>query len=433
MINRYFLFFGILFFLLPLCGKSQQVVRNSDTLTLSFTTDSVSILQWQFSDDLIFWKNLKEANQPQLIIDSVETGFYRTKIKQDNNTFFSDTILVYITPADYKGPEINDQNTHLKLSWDVALPSYLISHYRVSIEGCDSTITLPGWRNSLLIEREMSLYGKLFTIEAIPNGNFMIPKQKISFENNFSRFFNDKPLIVAHRGVSSIYSENTLVAFEKAAEAGFNYVECDIRLTKDDVWVLNHDESIDRTSDGKGKIADYYYDDLKKFNFAAHKKSEGKIFQEILSLSDFIRFCKKNNLKPIIEIKEEEYRHLNLIDMLRTINTELAYDQYAIQCFDIKTLRKIRRIDEKVVLGMLAKKYKSSHKQTLNVLYPCFYNIAFTKSLMDKPLDDQSNNELNQLFNSGFYIGTWTVDNPACFENLISHKWFITTDMLHKN
>jgi len=121
-----------------------------------------------------------------------------------------------------------------------------------------------------------------------------------------------------------------------------------------------------------------------------------------------------------------------MVDMLSTINTYLAYDQYAIQCFDIKTLRKIRRIDEKVVLGMLAKKYKSSHNQTLKLLYPCFYNISFTKSLLEKPLNDQSNNVLNQLYHSGCYVGTWTVDNPAYFENLNSNKWFITTDVLHQ-
>jgi len=386
MINRYFLFWGILFFLFPFNGKTQNVVQHSDTLSVSLNNDSLDYLQWQFSDDLFFWKTIREATQNQLIIDSIETGFYRAKIKKENHMSFSDTIFVYVTPADYYGPKITDLNTQFKISWDFALPNHLISHYLITIEGCDSVITLPSWRNSLLVEREISHYNKLVTIKAVPTENITIPQQMIRYENNFSRFFSDKPLYVAHRGVSSVYSENTVIAFEKAADEGFNYVECDVWLTKDDVWVLNHDNTIDRTSDGKGEIADYYYNDLKKFNFAVHANNEDRLFQEILTLTDFISFCKKSSLKPIIEIKEEKYRHLNLVDILKIINTYLEYDQYAIQCFDIKTLRKIRRIDEEVVLGMLSKKYKSSHNQAVKVLYPCFYNILFSKKCTEPTL-----------------------------------------------
>lgn len=61
-----------------------------------------------------------------------------------------------------------------------------------------------------------------------------------------------KPLVWAHRGASGYAPENTLAAFQKAVDLGADGVELDIQLTKDDQIVVIHDETIDRTSDGKG-------------------------------------------------------------------------------------------------------------------------------------------------------------------------------------
>ena len=70
----------------------------------------------------------------------------------------------------------------------------------------------------------------------------------------------------AHRGFSGKYPENTMLAFEKAVEAGAEGIELDVQLTKDGEIVIIHDETIDRTTDGKGFVADYTYEELKKFD-----------------------------------------------------------------------------------------------------------------------------------------------------------------------
>ena len=71
--------------------------------------------------------------------------------------------------------------------------------------------------------------------------------------------------IWAHRGYSGRYPENTMLAFKKAAEAGCDGIELDVQLTKDDVLVVIHDETIDRVTDGTGRVVDYTYEELKKF------------------------------------------------------------------------------------------------------------------------------------------------------------------------
>ena len=62
---------------------------------------------------------------------------------------------------------------------------------------------------------------------------------------------------IAHRGFSGRYPENTMLAFEKALEAGAEGIEFDVHLTKDGQLVIIHDELLDRTTDGKGLVADW--------------------------------------------------------------------------------------------------------------------------------------------------------------------------------
>ncbi len=60
--------------------------------------------------------------------------------------------------------------------------------------------------------------------------------------------------IVAHRGLSSKAPENTYDSFDLAISKGINYIEFDVQLTKDKKVVIVHDETVDRTSNGLGKV-----------------------------------------------------------------------------------------------------------------------------------------------------------------------------------
>ena len=71
--------------------------------------------------------------------------------------------------------------------------------------------------------------------------------------------------IWAHRGCSQRYPENTLLAFEKAAEiSGLTGIELDIQFTKDNYMVVCHDERVDRTTDGIGELRQYTLTELRK-------------------------------------------------------------------------------------------------------------------------------------------------------------------------
>ncbi len=70
------------------------------------------------------------------------------------------------------------------------------------------------------------------------------------------------PLVIAHRGSSGVAPENTLAAFELAVSQGARAVECDVVLARDGVPVVIHDTTLDRTTNGRGKVADHDWHEL---------------------------------------------------------------------------------------------------------------------------------------------------------------------------
>ena len=82
---------------------------------------------------------------------------------------------------------------------------------------------------------------------------------------SLSKFPHDKIMVIAHRADWREAPENSVMAVKKAIEKGVNMVEIDLALTKDSVLVLMHDNTIDRTTTGKGKPSDYTLEEIKKF------------------------------------------------------------------------------------------------------------------------------------------------------------------------
>jgi len=445
MLRYTFLLFMALAF--TLTGKAQENETPNDTISLIIKERNTEILrdtiiiphniiydeddiQWQYSPNNRLWINLRNAHSENLIYDGAKTGFFRAKLKTDSCNFFSDTTFIFDVENNDSYFNISDKDSTLKIEWDFNIPSRLISYFLISIEGDDTTIVVQKRQGELLLPRKMEYYNKKFTIEAVASGDFKIPQQVVRYENNYSRFFNCKNNFIAHRGLSGTYPENTRIAFEKAAEGGFEYVECDVRLTKDKVWVLNHDKTIDRTSERTGYLSDYNYETLRHFNWGYSKQFGKKYPQEILTLRDFVILCKEKNIKPIIEIKDERLNYQDVKNLFDILTEYLAYDKYSIQCFSEKTLKRMRRIDANAILGLLTDKYNSSHISILNDLYPCFYNLRFNEDLINKPFRYNSNRGINHIFAVGTYICTWKVNDLKYFDLLKKNNLFILTDIL---
>lgn len=84
-----------------------------------------------------------------------------------------------------------------------------------------------------------------------------------------------RPLVIAHQGGDGIWPGDTLYAFEKAVETGADVLEMDAHITKDGRIVLMHDETVDDTTDGTGRIEDMTLDELKRLDAAYDWSKDG--------------------------------------------------------------------------------------------------------------------------------------------------------------
>lgn len=108
-----------------------------------------------------------------------------------------------------------------------------------------------------------------------------------------------KMTVAAHRGDSYNYYENTMTAFENAIKAGADMIETDVHLSKDNVIFLMHDDTIDRTTDGKGKLSDMTAQEILKLNAGdAYNPEKVPIFEDLMKLAT------ENNIMLNIEMKE---------------------------------------------------------------------------------------------------------------------------------
>lgn len=78
--------------------------------------------------------------------------------------------------------------------------------------------------------------------------------------------FERPSMIIAHRGVNKFAPENTLPAIEMAIEMNLDYVEIDVRTTKDGRMVLMHDDTVDGTTDGTGRVLDLTADEIRSLD-----------------------------------------------------------------------------------------------------------------------------------------------------------------------
>ncbi len=110
------------------------------------------------------------------------------------------------------------------------------------------------------------------------------------------------PKVIGHRGAAAYAPENTLESIHTAADVGAEWVELDVKLTKDNVPIIFHDDTLDRTTNGSGKIADMDYEDIKQLE-AGSWFADGFTGIKIPTLEEAIEVLIQHDLGLNLEIK----------------------------------------------------------------------------------------------------------------------------------
>lgn len=174
-------------------------------------------------------------------------------------------------------------------------------------------------------------------------------------------YVNEHIKSINHRGYNTEAPENTLPAYKLSRLYGFKYAECDISFTRDDVPVLLHDATINRTArnaDGSTiadtvSITSITYQQALQYDFGVWKGDKWKGVR-IPTFEEFITLCRNIGLHPYIEIKEQgmtETHVKQLVDIAR--NCGMARDVTWIS-FDPNALMYVLEKNPKARIGLLA-------------------------------------------------------------------------------
>jgi len=162
------------------------------------------------------------------------------------------------------------------------------------------------------------------------------------------------PVTVAHRGDSENLPENSLVAFRGALQAGAPVIEFDVRQTRDGVWVVLHDATLDRTTDAVGKLggAELAVADLDRAQLEgldAGKWKGPEFTGEPLPTLEQALAVILPEAVPMIERKAGSAQ--SLVELLRRLD---VIDRVLVQAFDWPWLRQLHELEPRLSLGALS-------------------------------------------------------------------------------
>ena len=129
-----------------------------------------------------------------------------------------------------------------------------------------------------------------------------------------------------HRGYSGKYPENTMLAFQKAIEAGAEGIELDVQFSKDGKLVVIHDETLDRTTTGNGLVRDYTLDELKALDASYTYQGQYGV-NRIPTLCEVLDYMSDKDAFTNIELKtgvydifENHFKHRNQLSVWKKVN-----------------------------------------------------------------------------------------------------------------
>lgn len=239
---------------------------------------------------------------------------------------------------------------------------------------------------------------------------------------SISQHIKNPPKLIAHRGFSSIYPENTLPAFEGAAKAGFWGMECDIQTTKDGRWVVIHDEEISNQTTGEGLVSDYTFDELMEFQMDSGNGIENYGTLDIPSLEQYLQVCVDDgNIIPVIEIKNCDTKYLP--SLKRIIDEFNLSDKAVLISFSAEYLAEYRKLDKDATILLL------KHTPTTEDIDFCTRNnfgINFFFLNLYKCIS-----AIKYAKENNVSIGAWTLDNTVYTDVMaLFGAEYITTNKL---
>lgn len=219
-----------------------------------------------------------------------------------------------------------------------------------------------------------------------------------------------RTLNIAHRGASAVAPENTLAAFEKAAQLGADGIELDVRLCADGVPVVIHDASVDATTDGSGRVAGMTLAELKQLDAGSWF---GPAFagERIPTLAETVATI-GDQLLLNIELKGEGLVDRGLVHaVVDLVEDHWLAERVLVSSFNPLALRHVQEIAPQILTGML---YTIRARLALARLVSARPYTAMHPHV--RTLDEGHRNWIRE---HNHRIHVWTVDDSSEMRRLV--------------
>jgi glycerophosphoryl diester phosphodiesterase len=155
-------------------------------------------------------------------------------------------------------------------------------------------------------------------------------------------------LAIGHRGAAAHLAENTMPSFEKALELGADALEFDVAITRDGVAVVIHDDTLDRTTNGRGPVEEALFAEIAGLDAGAWKNHAAHVptLEEVLAA-----FASRTLLN--LEIKESPRRAQIVDACLQGVLDRGALESVVFSSFDHDALRLLRHLSPEARIGVL--------------------------------------------------------------------------------
>jgi glycerophosphoryl diester phosphodiesterase len=224
-----------------------------------------------------------------------------------------------------------------------------------------------------------------------------------------------RPLLIGHRGYPAKFPENTLASFEGAIQAGCDMVELDVTLTRDRKVVVIHDDTLDRTTNGKGAVRAHTLEEIKRLDagswfdprFASERVPE---LWEVMKLTS--GRCLAN-----IEIKASAFEADYPADaiehqVVKLVKSSGAMGRVIVSSFDQRILLRIAAMQEPPAIA-----YISDHGADQKVLDMLLTMRAFSWHPRFKVLTRE---QVDLLHSANLKVFPWTINTREQAENLLA-------------
>jgi glycerophosphoryl diester phosphodiesterase len=216
------------------------------------------------------------------------------------------------------------------------------------------------------------------------------------------------PLVIAHRGDSAHRPENTLAAFVSALELGADLMECDIQLTRDGHVVVLHDPTVDRTTNGRGRVREMTLAEVRQLS-AGYPVRFGSAFsgERVPTLAETLGLL-RDRARLLVEIKSESVTHdgdggIEALTVAEVRRAGMEKD-VALISFDRRALLRCRRLAPEIARGHVFSRGQpgemlaGAREAGCEVLLP-------EKRMLSDELRDRARE-------AGVKVATWVVDQP---------------------